>query len=129
MGLLDIDSIVGAGISAAEDTLDGKGEEQKEKNTFFGILIRFIVTIIWFVITFVVSLGAFYAMWAGSMIDFLGGDDGMSLCYLAIGASFLVFLITFIIPYLRKKGTLTRWLGIVALGDALWWIYILIKGF
>ncbi len=124
MGLTD--DLVGSALNAAEDRL--QGEEKEEKTTFGGGVLRFVVSTIWFIITLAASIIALYAMAAGDFADFLGDKRGKLLCFLAIGLCFLVFLITFIIPYLRKKGSLTRWCGIVALGDALWWIYIMIAG-
>ena len=55
---------------------------------------------------------------------FLPGSKRPAFAAFAIGISLLLFIITFLIPYLRKKGTMTRFLGIMALGDALWWVYL-----
>lgn len=127
MGLFDMDNIVSFAIGKAEDKL--QGEEKQEKTTVGGFLLRFIVSLVWLIITLVASVIAFLAMVGGSFLDILGNEDGKPICILAIGLCLLVFFITFLIPYLRKKGTLTRWCGIVALGDAAWWIYLLISGF
>ncbi len=120
------DDFVGKAINATEERLQGK--EKKEKATVGGMVLRFIVSTIWFIITLVASLIAFYAMVAGQTATLLGDSRGKAICAIAIGLCFLIFLLTFIIPYLRKKGTFTRWCGIVALGDVLWWIYIMIAG-
>ena len=122
-----MDNIVSFAIGKAEDKL--QGEEKQEKTTVGGFLLRFIVSLVWLIITLVASVIAFLAMVGGSFLDILGNEDGKPICILAIGLCLLVFFITFLIPYLRKKGTLTRWCGIVALGDAAWWIYLLISGF
>lgn len=125
MGLLDFDSIVGAGISAAEDTLNGKGEEQKEKTTFFGVVLRFIISLIWFFVALAATLLAFAVTFVGEVRDqFIGDQESKIIFALGIGILLLFFLITMIIPYLRKKGSMTRFLGITALGDAIWWIYL-----
>lgn len=117
------DDLVDTAIGATEEHLQGK--EKEKKTTFGGMVLRFIVSTIWFIITLAVSIGAGYAMAVGLTADFLGDARGKTVCAIAIGLCFMIFLLTFIIPYLRKKGTLTRWCGIVALGDALWWVYIL----
>lgn len=120
------DELVGTVIGAAENKLQGK--EKEEKTTFGGVVLRFLISTIWVIITLVASVVAFYGMVAGQFVTvFLGNEQGYMLCMLAIGLCSIIFLLTFLIPYLRKKGSLTRWCGIVALGDALWWIYILIS--
>ena len=117
------DDLVDTAIGATEERLQGK--EKEKKTTFGGMVLRFIVSTIWFIITLAVSIGAGYAMAVGLTADFFGDARGKTVCAIAIGLCLVIFLLTFIIPYLRKKGTLTRWCGIVALGDALWWVYIL----
>ena len=119
------DELVSNAIGVAEENL--QGESEKEKTSIGGGILRFFISAIWLIITLAVSLIALYGMAFGMMADILGSDLGMVLCFGSIGLSFVIFLITFIVPYLRKKGTLTRWCGIVALGDALWWIYIFIS--
>ena len=119
------DDLVSTAIGATENRL--QGQEKEEKTSFAGGCLRFFVSTIWFIITFLASMVAFLGMWLGSVADFLGDGRGKVVCVLAIGLCFVIFLLTFIIPYLRKKGSLTRWCGIVALGDALWWIYIMIS--
>jgi hypothetical protein len=112
-------------IDTAEDRLLGKAKE--EKTSFGSATLRFVISLIWFVITFVATLIAFICMFAGSMMETFTGD-GNSFGILAIALCFIIFIVTFIVPYLRKKGSFTRWCGIVALGDAIWWIYIMIAG-
>lgn len=113
---MDMDNLVGSAIDAGEDHLGGKEATNAKKENKF---VRFLVSLIWGVIAFVVSLGAFLCMFGEGM------SDKKELGYLAIGASALVWLLTFLIPYLRRKGTFTRWCGVLALGDAIWWAYIL----
>lgn len=121
-----LDEIVSGAINVGQDKLQGK--EVEEKTTFGGGVLRFFISLIWFVITFAVSLAAFFAMVGQGLSDLFGGDS-KGLGILAIAASLVLALITFCVPYLRKKGSLTRWCGIVCLGDAIWWIYILVTGF
>lgn len=120
MGLKDF--LVGSAINAAEDKLHGEAEE--EKMTVGGGVLRFFVSLLWVLITLAVSALALYAMAAGAGATIFGFEDGKILCFVAIGLCLLITVLTFIIPYLRKKGSLTRWCGVVALGDAIWWIYI-----
>ena len=126
MGLFDIDDVASYAIDKAGDKLQGK--EKEEKTTFGGCLLRTIVSTIWFIVAFAASLFGVLAMTGGETMNFLGGEGGMVVCALGIGACLLVFIITMLVPYLRKKGSFTRWCGIVCLVDALWWIYILISG-
>lgn len=121
-----IDEMVGTAIDATENHL--QGEERNEKTTFGGAVLRFFVSTIWFIVALTASLAAVVAMAVGDVMTLLGSSEGKIVCAFAIGLCFVFFLLTFIIPYLRKKGTLTRWCGIVALGDALWWTYIMIAG-
>lgn len=114
--------------SAVESKLVGK-EDPNEKTSILGGIFRFIISAIWFIVTFVASVLALYGMWAGDILMMLGADAGPQICICAIGLCFLIFLITFIIPYLRKKGSMTRWCGIVALGDAICWAYFFFTEF
>lgn len=121
-----LDEIVSSAISVGQNQI--QGEEVNEKTSFGSKILRFFISVIWFAITFVISLSAFFAMVGQGMSDMLGGES-KQLGILAIAASLLIALITFCIPYLRKKGSFTRWCGIVCLGDAAWWIYLLVTGF
>lgn len=125
MGLIDMDDVASFAIGKTEEKLQGK--EKKEKTTVGGFILRFIVSIIWFVIAFVATVAGVLAMTGGEFASFMGNENGSSLCILGIGICLVVFIITFLVPYLRKKGSFTRWCGIVCLGDALWWIYLLIS--
>lgn len=120
-----LDEVIRGAIEVGQDKMQGEAVE--EKQTFKGGVKRFLVTIIWFVITAVVTIGAMFAMVGQGMSDLIG-EGGKGLGITAVIASLSVALITFCVPYLRKKGTMTRWFGIVCLGDAIWWIYLLATG-
>ena len=119
-----LDEIVGIGISATEEKLHG--EKKEEKQTFGGALLRFIVSIVWFVVAVGASLLGAMAMVGDFFSNLMG--EGRGLAVLALLLSGGVALITFIVPYLRKKGSMTRWFGIVCLGDFIWWCYLLMTG-
>lgn len=119
-----LDDIVGFAIGKAEDKL--QGEETNEKETFLGGILRFIVTFIWFVVVFVVTFCACLVTVGADFAKILNLDESGPLYVIGIGTCILIALITFLIPYLRKKGTMTRWLGVCALGDAAWWTYLMI---
>lgn len=122
-----MDDVAGAVIDKAADKIEG--EKKEEKTTFGGFMLRFFITLIWVIITLGVSALAFYAMAAGAAGGLLGIENASVLCYAAIGLCLLFTLITFLVPYLRKKGSTTRWCGIILLADACWWIYLMITGF
>ena len=121
-----LNDIVEGAIGIGQEKMQGK--ESDEKTTFKGGVLRFFVSLIWFLITLAVSIGAFFAMAGQVLSDMMGGESN-KLGILAIAASLAVAVITFCVPYLRKKGTLTRWCGIVCLGDAAWWIYLMVTGY
>ena len=122
-----MDDVAGAVINKAADKLEG--EKKEENTTFGGFMLRFFITLIWIIITLGVSALAFYAMAAGAAGGLLGIENASVLCYAALGLCLLFTLITFLVPYLRKKGSTTRWCGIILLADACWWIYLMITGF
>lgn len=113
---MDLDDIVGTAISATENRVMGKDKE--EKTTVGGFILRFVVSLIWFFVALGISMLGLFAMMSS---DFLPGSKRPAF---AIGISLLLFIITFLVLYLRKKGTMTRFLGIMALGDTLWWVYL-----
>ena len=119
-----MDDIASAVIDKTEQKLD-KADEKK-KTSVGGFFLRFIVSIIWFIVAAVASIGGAVAMVSGDVASVFGNGDATTLYIIGIGACLAVFLITFLVPYLRK-GSFTRWMGIVCLGDALWWIYLLIS--
>lgn len=119
-----MDDIASAVIDKTEEKLDKAGN--KKKTSVGGFFLRCIISIIWFVVAIVTTIGGAVAMTSGDVASFFGSNDATPLYIIGIGACLAVFLITFLVPYLRK-GSFTRWMGIICLGDALWWIYLLIS--
>ena len=66
-------------------------------------MIRFIVSFVWLVLVLGVDVFAFIV--AQPLIGAI--------------AELIIAIITFMIPYLRRKGTLTRWWGWLALLSAI----------
>ena len=124
MALFDVDDAVRSAIGKTERKLEGKGKERK--TSIGGGFLRFIISIIWFVIAFIATIGGAVAMTGGEFAAILGDERGYALCIIGITLCLAVFFITFLVPYLRK-GTFTRRCGILCLGDAIWWIYLLIS--
>lgn len=82
--------------------------EEKKENWF----IRFIVTLIWLVKSIGVDVLAIFHH-----------------SYVVGAVTEIVFaIITFSVPYLRKKGTYTRWFGWLAILQAGWLIYLMTQG-
>ncbi len=119
---MDLNNIAGSAIDGVTGALDGKKAEA-EKTSFGSATLRFFISLIWGVVTFVILLAAFYAMWFHAAFDLF--DVSSSLGIMAVVACFAITLITFLIPYLRKKGSFTRSCGVLCLGEGLWWLYIL----
>ncbi len=71
-------------------------------------LIRFIVTLVWLIIS--IGIDVYAVMSKGYIIGAV--------------AEFVFFIVTFCVPYLRKKGTYTRWFGWLALLQAAWLLYL-----
>ena len=60
-----------------------------------------------------------------SVFEFITSDmDTPVALTLGIVLSLIYAIIVFIIPYLRKIGTV-KWFAFLALGDAAWWAYLL----
>ncbi|MDE7413405.1 MAG: hypothetical protein K2N05_06415 [Muribaculaceae bacterium] len=116
-----LDEIVSAGLNVAEDKLQGT-PEQEEKKSAGSKLLRFFISLIWGVVCFLVSMVAVIGIITGKMPGFA---EKPIFLVLSIGLCILLSIITFSVPYLRKKGSFTRWCGIVLLGDAIWWIYVI----
>ncbi|MBR5653790.1 MAG: hypothetical protein IKX22_06880 [Prevotella sp.] len=73
--------------------------------------IRFIISLIWLIIS--IGIDAF----AITTRSYLVGA----------GAEFAFFLITFIIPYLRRKGSYTRYWGWLALFQGFFLLFLQFK--
>lgn len=71
-------------------------------------LIRFIVTLVWLIVS--IGIDVYAVMSKGYIIGAV--------------AEFVFFIVTFCVPYLRKKGTYTRWFGWLALLQAAWLLYL-----
>ncbi|MBQ8051784.1 MAG: hypothetical protein IJ197_09475 [Bacteroidaceae bacterium] len=99
----------------------------EKSNSFVKGVKRFIVSFIWFLIAFIFSFLGLLAVCVGDMKEVLRDEDGIPIYLLGIGLPLLVAIITFLVPYLRKKGSLTLWCGLTCLFDALWWIYLLMQ--
>ena len=88
-------------VSKAADQIEGEAEQnpQKKENK----LVRFLITLLWFVIAVGVDMLAVFVFDSpiiGAIIELVFG------------------IVTFCVPYLRKKGSLTRWFGILGLISA-----------
>lgn len=57
----------------------------------------------------------------------IGTWDGDAALIIGIAASIIFALLIFIIPFLRHMKSV-KWLAWLALGDAAWWIYLLVSG-
>ena len=65
--------------------------------------MRFFVSLIWLAVVIGVDIFAFV----------------LAQPIIGAGAELVIAFITFLVPYLRKKGTLTRWWGWLALLSAI----------
>ena len=60
-----------------------------------------------------------------SVFEFINSDmDTPVALGLGIALSLVYAIIIFIIPYLRKIGSV-KWFAYIAIGDAIWWAYLL----
>lgn len=75
-------------------------------------MTRFFVTLIWLFV--VLGVDIFAALQSQPMIGAI--------------AELAIVLITLAVPYLRKKGTLTRYWGWLALLSAIWFVYLQVSG-
>lgn len=97
-----IDKAKDMAIDKAEELYMGKENEEQHSGCASNIL-RFFISLIWLVVILAVDIMSFIVF--NPMIG-----AGMEFC---------IFLITICVPYLRKKGTLTRWWGWLALLSAI----------
>lgn len=91
-------------LDKAEDLYMGE-EDETENNGCFSNIVRFFVSLIWLVIILAV--------------DILSAVSTLFNPLVGAGLEFGIFIITLCVPYLRKKGTLTRWWGWLALLSAI----------
>lgn len=54
-------------------------------------------------------------------------SEFLPFCFTYVIIGVIVALITFITPYLRKKGSFTFCCGIIAIADIVWWLCILLS--
>ena len=82
---------------------------------------KFFVGLLMFIILVAITLFVLGA----AVFEFIESDmDTPVALGLGIGLSVVYAIIVFVIPYLRKIGTV-KWFAICALGDAAWWAYLL----
>lgn len=89
-------------IEKTEEIYMGK-EDQAENAGCASNILRFFISIIWLVVVIGIDILSFIVF-----NPLIGA--GLELC---------IFIITLCIPYLRKKGTPTRWWGWLALLSAI----------
>ena len=84
-------------------------------------LLRFIVGLIMFLIL----AGITFLVMGAAVFEFIHMNmKTPAALTLGIVASLIYALIVYLIPYLRKIGTV-RWFAYCALMDAAWWAYLL----
>lgn len=118
MGLIS-DFLIDAAKDAAKDKAVDMAEdkfvgESDNKDGCLSNILRFIVSLVWLVVV----LG----------IDILSVMSILWNPIVGAGLEFGVFIITMCIPFLRKKGTLTRRWGWLALLSAIGLLGMMFKG-
>jgi len=93
-----IDKAKDMALDKAEDLYMGE-EDETENSGCASNILRFFISLIWLVVILAVDIMSFVVF-----NPIIGA--GLELC---------IFIITLCVPYLRKKGTLTRWWGWLAL--------------
>lgn len=91
--------------------MDAENKVEREELKKESKVVRFFVTLIWLAISIGVDLYAIFS--EGYLIGAI--------------AEFVFFGITFLVPYLRKKDSFTRWIGWLALLQGAWLIYMMIS--
>lgn len=85
-------------------------------------IIKFLVALLMFIILVAISL---FVMGV-AVFEFLDSNiDTPVALTLGVILSVLYAIVVYIIPYLRKISSV-RWFAFCALGDAAWWIYLLV---
>lgn len=97
-----IDKAKDMALDKAEDLYMGE-EDETENSGCASNILRFFISLIWLVVILAVDIMSFIVF-----NPIIGA-----------GLEFCIFIITLCIPYLRKKGTLTRWWGWLALLSAI----------
>lgn len=120
---MEMDNLVGTALGATEDVLD---TNDNVETSFGSAALRFVISIFWVLITTLCFFVGAFAMVMGNASSFFGGSHTGLLYGTGIGMCLIVAVTTGLVPYLRKKGTLTRRCGIVALGEAIWFLYLAI---
>lgn len=79
-------------------------------------------------IMFLILVGITFVVLGVAVFEFIHLDmEAKGALTIGIVLSIIYALLVFIIPYFRKSPTV-RWFAYCALGDAIWWIYLLISG-
>ncbi len=102
-------------------------KKQESQTSIGGHLLRFFISLIWVIVSVGIGMAGVLFMMGGTIASFFGSDSSVALYAMGIGLSLVFALVTFLVPYLRKKGSMTRWCGWLAFCDAAWWIYLLIS--
>jgi hypothetical protein len=84
-----------------------------------------VVSIVWFIIALFIFILTFFSSSINLIGQIFQDSDLSTIGIIGLIISILFVLITFLVPYLRKKGSFTRWLGIIVCFDIVWCIYIL----
>ena len=82
-------------------------------------LLKFIVGLICYLVAIAINLMV--------VLVTIGTWDGYGALIIGIAASVIFALLIFIIPFLRHMKSV-KWLAWLALGDAAWWVYLLVSG-
>lgn len=110
------DLLVAIGIDVAAYKATGKEKKKTEKQSFKSTAKRAGANIALFIVAvvcFLLSVACFF-------MGFFGYGILFPLGFL-ITIAYVVYI--FKTPYLREKGTYTRWLGFMGIGDIVWWLY------
>lgn len=115
MGIIT-DLLISFGLDFAASKATGKRDEAKEEKTLKGSAKRAGVNVLLFIVAvvcFLLSVACFF-------MGFFKFGILFPLGFL-VTIAYVVFI--FKTPYLREKGTYTRWLGFMGIGDIIWWLY------
>lgn len=114
MGIIT-DLLVVFGLDIAAYKATGKREETKKK-TLKSSAKRAGINVLLFIVAvvcFLLSVACFF-------LGFFGYGLLFPIGFLVTIAYVVLIFKT---PYLREKGTYTRWLGFMGIGDIIWWLY------